>query len=81
MISTLVFIVAAWILPRYLDEIGIPKTSARTIVVFIAAYLISWSSGELVDWVQEKIEGPRPITSPSTEVTSEELAKLLKDVK
>ena len=59
-ISTVVFFIAAWYLRRYLDEQGTPKGMTRGISVFALASLVSWGAGELVDWTQEKIEGPRP---------------------
>ena len=55
-ISTLVFIVAAWYIRRYLDEMGITKGMTRGVMVFILAYLVSWGAGEVVDWFQ----GPQP---------------------
>ena len=55
-ISTLVFIVAAWYIRRYLDEMGITKGMTRGLMVFILAYLVSWGAGEVVDWFQ----GPQP---------------------
>jgi hypothetical protein len=59
-ISTIVFIFAAWYIRRYLDEQGIPKGVTRGILVFALAYVISWSAGEAVDWTQGKIAGPQP---------------------
>jgi predicted PurR-regulated permease PerM len=61
-ISTLVFIVAAWYVRRFLEEQGIPKGIARGLAVFMLAYLASWASGEAVDFMQEKIEGPQAAT-------------------
>ncbi|MFM9835057.1 MAG: hypothetical protein ACKVOA_03030 [Methylophilaceae bacterium] len=62
LISTIVFIVAAWYIRRFLDEQGIPKGIARSIAVFALAYAVSWISGEAVDYIQEKIEGPKAAT-------------------
>jgi hypothetical protein len=70
-ISTIVFIIAAWYIRRYLDEQGITKSMARGLMVFFLAYLISWGAGELVDWVQ----GPQPEAQ-----TSPDLSRLLKSV-
>ena len=61
-ISTIVFILAAWYIHRYLDEQGIPKGMTRSLSVFVLAYIVSWAAGEAVDWTQEKIEGPRQVT-------------------
>lgn len=57
-ISTLVFIIAAWYIHRYLDEQGISKGMARGVLVFAISSLVSWGAGEVADWMQEKIEGP-----------------------
>ena len=73
-ISTIVFIIAAWYIRRLLDAYGIPKGIARGLVVFVLAYVVSWVSGEVVDWAQEKIYGPQPVSQ-----TSEDLNQLLKD--
>ena len=74
-ISTIVFFIAAWYAHRYLDEQGIPKGMTRGLLVFTFASLISWGSGELVDWAQEKIEGPQAKAQPSGD-----LSQLLKAV-
>jgi predicted PurR-regulated permease PerM len=62
LISTIVFIVAAWYIRRFLEEQGIPKGFARSIAIFVLAYAMSWFSGEAVDYIQEKIEGPKAAT-------------------
>lgn len=62
LITTLVFIVAAWYVRRFLQEQGIPKSFARGLLVFMVAYLCSWLSGMAVDFIQEKIEGPQAAT-------------------
>lgn len=72
-ISTIVFVIAAWFIRRLLDEHGIPKGMARGLVVFVLAYVVSWASGEVVDWAQEKMYGPQPVAQ-----TSEDLLQLLK---
>ncbi|MHB1589977.1 MAG: hypothetical protein ACYCTW_00345 [Sulfuricella sp.] len=74
-ISTIVFFIAAWYIHRYLDEHGIPKGMTRGILVFVLASLVSWGAGEVVDWTQEKIEGPQPVAQ-----TSGDLSQLLKAV-
>lgn len=58
-VSTIVFFIAAWYVHRYLDQQEMPKGMTRGILVFTLASLVSWGSGEAVDRVQEKIEGPR----------------------
>lgn len=72
-ISTLVFFIAARYFHRYLDVLGIPKGMTRGILVFSLASVVSWGSGEMVDWTQEKIEGPRPQVAQS----SDDLSQLL----
>lgn len=74
-ISTIVFFLSAWYIHRYLEEQGIPKGMTRGILVFALASLISWGSGEMVDWAQEKIGGPQPLAQ-----TSGNMSQLLKEV-
>ncbi|MCK9394462.1 MAG: hypothetical protein M0Q44_02600 [Methylobacter sp.] len=74
-ISTMVFFIAAGYLHRYLDNQGIPKGMTRGLTVFSLASLMSWGAGEMVDWVQEKIEGPQP---PVAQTSSDDLSQLLK---
>lgn len=62
LISTIVFVVAAWYIRRFLEEQGIPKGITRGLLVFMLAYFVSWASGMAVDFVQEKIEGPQAAT-------------------
>jgi hypothetical protein len=64
---------AAKYLHRYLEEQGLPKGMTRGILVFVMASCASWGSGEMVDWTQEKIEDPKPITQ-----TPDNLVQLLK---
>jgi hypothetical protein len=72
-ISTIVFFIVAWYIHRYMDEQEIPKGMTRGILVFTLASLVSWGSGEAVDWAQEEIEGPQ-IAAQS----SGDLSQLLK---
>ncbi len=64
-ISTLVFVVAAWYITRLLEQQGISKGMTRGLSVFVLAYLVSWGSGELVDW----IVGPQPQPAVSQDVS------------
>ncbi|MDO9048358.1 MAG: hypothetical protein Q7U66_11570 [Methylobacter sp.] len=73
-ISTIVFFIAARYLHRYLEAQGIPKGMTRGMLVFSLASMVSWGSGEMVDWTQEKIEGPQPQVAQ----TSDDLSQLLK---
>ncbi len=63
-VSTLVFIFAAWYFHRYFETQGIPKGLTRTLLVFVLAYFVSWGAGELVDWVQ----GPQAESQTSLEL-------------
>lgn len=60
-VSTLVFFIAAWYIHRYLDEQEMPKGMTRSILVFALASLVSWGTGEVADWAQQKIEEPQAI--------------------
>jgi predicted PurR-regulated permease PerM len=68
-ISTIVFVIAAWYLRRFLEAQGIPKGMARGLVVLVLAYAVSWGSGELVDWAREKMYGPEPVSQTQKELT------------
>jgi hypothetical protein len=70
-ISTLVFVVAVWYFTRLLEEQGIPKGMTRGLSVFVLAYLVSWGSGELVDW----LVGTQP-----QPVVSQDVSQMLKQV-
>lgn len=74
LISTSVFVIAAWYIRRWLDEHGLPKGMTRGLLVFVLAYVVSWVSGELVDWAHDKIYG----VAPPTQV-EQDLKQLLKD--
>ena len=74
LISTIVFVIAAWYIRRLLDEQGLPKGMTRGLLVFMLAYVVSWVSGELVDWAHDKIYG----VAPPTQV-EQDLKQLLKD--
>jgi hypothetical protein len=62
-VSTIVFIAAAWYMHLYMDKQGIPKGMSRKLMVFIVAYAVSWGSGEVVDWVQ----GPQATAQASSD--------------
>jgi hypothetical protein len=59
-ISTVVFILAAKYLHIYLEGKGLAKGMARGTLVFAVAYLLSWGSGEMVDWTEGKISVSQP---------------------
>ncbi len=67
-ISTIVFMVAAWLIRRWLEEHGMSKSMVRGLVVFILAYAVSWASGEVVDWTHDKIYGKAPPAQSSAEL-------------
>jgi hypothetical protein len=50
-LSTIAFFVAAFFVKRWLDDMGIPKTTTRNIVVFVAAAVISYGVAFVVDLV------------------------------
>lgn len=68
-ISSIVFFMAAWYIHRYLDEMSISKGITRGILVFTLASLVSWGVGDLVDWAQDKIEGPQPVAQAPADLT------------
>jgi membrane protein DedA with SNARE-associated domain len=49
-LSTLAFFVAGYFIKRYLDEIGIPKTMVRGMVVFVLALAVAYGVAFAVDW-------------------------------
>jgi hypothetical protein len=60
LISTIVFVIAAWRIRRLLDEHGLPKGMTRGLLVFVSAYMFAWAAGALVDWAHDKIYGVAP---------------------
>jgi len=70
-ISTIVFFVAAWYARRYMDEQEIPKGMTRGIVIFALASFVSLGAGKMVDWTQEKIEGPQAAPQHSGNLSSQ----------
>ncbi|MGZ8269854.1 MAG: hypothetical protein ACXW1T_01590 [Methylophilus sp.] len=73
-VSTIVFVIAAWYLRRWLETHGLPHGMTRGLLVFLLAYLVSWGAGAAVDWGHEKIYGPEPESQ-----LSQELNQLVKD--
>lgn len=73
-ISTIVFVIAAWYLRRWLESQGLPHGMTRGLLVFLLAYLVSWGAGAAVDWGHEKIYGPEPESQ-----LSQQLNQLVKD--
>ena len=54
-ISTITFFVASYFIKRYLDEIGVPKTVARGLVVFVLALAAAYGVAFIVDWASRSI--------------------------
>ena len=50
-VSTVAFFVATYFIRRYLDDLGIPKTATRALVVFILALAVAYGVAFVVDWV------------------------------
>ena len=73
-ISTIVFFIAAWYINSYLDEQEIAKGMTRGMMVFTLAALVSYGTAALVNWSQEKIEGPQAEAQHS-----EDLSLILKE--
>lgn len=63
-ISTLVFFIAARYFRHYLEAQGLPKGITRGTLIFALAFLMSWASGEMVDWAQEKMAEPKQAGQP-----------------
>jgi len=49
-LSTIAFFAASYFIKRYLDEIGLPKTVTRGLVVFVMALAIAYGVAFVVDW-------------------------------
>jgi hypothetical protein len=49
-LSTIAFFVASYLIKRYLDGIGIPKTMMRGMVVFVLALAVAYGVAFVVDW-------------------------------
>jgi hypothetical protein len=49
--STAAFFVASYFTRRWLDDMGIPKTMTRSMVIFVGAALASYAVAFMVDFV------------------------------
>jgi hypothetical protein len=58
-VSTVIFMLAAWYINRCLDNQGFPTGFFRRMVVFGLAYLLSWGSSEILDWTMGKPPTPQ----------------------
>ena len=50
-ISTIVYFVASFFVSRWLNEMGIPKTMTRGVMVFACSILLAYVAGALIDWI------------------------------
>jgi hypothetical protein len=50
-VSTIAYFVAAYFIKRYLDEIGVPKTMTRSLVIFILALAAAYGVAFIADWI------------------------------
>jgi hypothetical protein len=48
-ISTIAFFVASYFIKRYLNDIGVPKTMTRGLVVFVLALAIAYGVAFIVE--------------------------------
>ena len=48
-LSTIAFFIAAYFVKRWLDDMGIPKSMTRSIVIFVAAAVVSYAVAFAVD--------------------------------
>ena len=51
LLSTIAFVIASYFTKRWLDDMGIPKTMTRSIVIFVAAALVAYGVAFVVDRV------------------------------
>ncbi len=62
-ITTVVFVWTAKQIRVFLDNQGLTASTTRSLLVFTVASLLSWGSGEAVDWTETKIQGKPQETS------------------
>ena len=48
-LSTIVYFIAAFFIKRWLDDMDIPKSMTRSIIIFIAAAAVSYGAAFLID--------------------------------
>ena len=53
--GTIAFFVASYLIRRYLNEIGVPKTLVRGLVVFVLALAAAYGVAFIVDWASRSI--------------------------
>ena len=55
MFGTIAFFVAGYFIRRYLNEIGIPRTLVRGLVVFVLALAAAYGVAFIVDWAGRSV--------------------------
>jgi VIT1/CCC1 family predicted Fe2+/Mn2+ transporter len=50
-LSTVAFFIAGFYARRYLDDMGIPKGSTRSLSIFCVAAAVSYLVALIVDWI------------------------------
>ncbi len=50
-VSFIAFVLATYFIKRYLDSIDAPRGMTRTILIFLAAAMVSYGVAFLVDWL------------------------------
>jgi len=50
-VSTIAYFIAAWFIKRRLDDMGIPKTMTRGLVIFVGAAAVSYGVAYIVDLI------------------------------
>ena len=53
--GTIAFFVASYFIRRYLNEIGIPRTLVRGLVVFVLALAAAYGVAFIVDWAGRSV--------------------------
>ncbi|HEX4332576.1 MAG TPA: hypothetical protein VH040_10575 [Usitatibacter sp.] len=48
-LSSFAFFIAGFFIRRYLEDMGIPKTMTRALVVFVLALMVAYGVGWIVD--------------------------------
>lgn len=72
-ITTVVFIWTARYVRIFLDYRGLPAGMTRSLLVFTIASLLSWGSGEVVDWSELKLRGQTQLISKAPDDISQGL--------
>ena len=51
LVSTVAFVLASYFLKRYFDDADIPRSFARSTVIFVIALGLAYAVAAVVDWV------------------------------